>query len=798
MFRQLSLLFLALSGAIYAHAQQPDKTLWYKQPAQYFEESLVLGNGTQGATVFGGIKSDKIYLNDASLWSGEPVKADMNPEAYKGLPAVRKALKNEDYKTADKLNQKIQGKFSESFAPLGTLFIDFGHGATAQNYYRDLNLSNAVSSLNYDVDGVTYSREYFVSQPDQVMVIRLKSSRKGALSFALKFNSLLKNTVILANNTLKINGYAPVHVEPSYRRVAEPVVFDPAKGTRFTTLYSIKTTEGNIVTTDSTLGLTGGTEALVFVSIATSFNGFDKNPATEGLPNEQIATNRLTKAMAKSYAQLKQAHTADYQRFFNRVSLNLGNSTAPKLPTDERLKRYADGAEDKQLEMLYFNFGRYLLISSSRTPGVPANLQGIWNPYMRPPWSSNYTTNINAQENYWPAELTNLSEMHRPLLTFIGNVAKTGAVTAKTFYGVGGWSVAHNSDIWAMSNPVGDFGSGAPSWANWNMGGAWLSTHLWEYFVFTQDKDYLRQEAYPLMKGAAQFCLEWLVEDKNGKLITSPSTSPENQFIAPDGYKGSTLYGGTADLSMIRECFLQTIQAAKTLNADPDFRAKLEQALARLYPYQVGKAGNLQEWYHDWPDVDPKHRHQSHLFGLYPGHHIRPDQTPELAQACRKTLEIKGDETTGWSKGWRINLWARLWDGNHAYKMYRELLHYVVPDGVKTDYARGGGTYPNLFDAHPPFQIDGNFGGTAAVAEMLLQSSETDTRLLPALPDVWDSGSVSGLRARGGYELSLNWAGNRLTSVTISSKTGGQTKLISGGKTKDVSLKPGEKMVVKW
>ncbi len=791
-------LFSALFGATTTYAQQPDKTLWYKQPAQHFEESLVLGNGTQGATVFGGIKSDKIFLNDATLWSGEPVKADMNPEAYKGLPAVREALKNEDYKTADKLNQKLQGKFSESFAPLGTLFIDFGHGPTAQNYYRQLNLSDAISSLNYDVDGVTYSREYFVSQPDQVMVIRLKSSQKGALNFALKFTSLLKNTVTLANNTLKVNGYAPVHAEPSYRRVAEPIVFDPAKGTRFTTLYSIKTTEGSIVTTDSTLGLTGGTEALVFVSIATSFNGFDKNPATEGLPNEQIATARLTKAMSKSYTQLKQAHTADYQRFFNRVSLNLGNSTAPNLPTDERLKRYADGAEDKQLEMLYFNFGRYLLISSSRTPGVPANLQGIWNPYMRPPWSSNYTTNINAEENYWPAELTNLSEMHRPLLTFIGNLAKTGAVTAKTFYGVGGWSVAHNSDIWAMSNPVGDFGSGDPSWANWNMGGAWLSTHLWEHFVFTQDKDYLRQEAYPLMKGAAQFCLEFLVEDKNGKLITSPSTSPENQFIAPDGYKGSTLYGGTADLSMIRECFLQTIQAAKTLNADPDFRAKLEQALARLYPYQVGKAGNLQEWYHDWPDVDPKHRHQSHLFGLYPGHHIRPDQTPELAQACRKTLEIKGDETTGWSKGWRINLWARLWDGNHAYKMYRELLHYVLPDGVKTDYARGGGTYPNLFDAHPPFQIDGNFGGTAAVAEMLLQSSETDIRLLPALPDVWDSGSVSGLRARGGYELSLNWAGNRLTSVTISSKTGGQTKLISGSKTKDVSLKPGGRLVVKW
>jgi len=798
------LLFLTLSASTIVHAQQPDKTLWYKQPAQYFEETLVLGNGTQGATVFGGVKSDKIFLNDATLWSGEPVKADMNPDAYQHVPAIRQALKNENYKEADKLNRKLQGKFSESYAPLGTLFIDFGHAANGQNYYRDLNLSNAISSVNYEVDGVTYSREYFVSQPDQIMAIRLKSSRKGALTFSVKFNSLLKNGVTTSNNTLKARGYAPIRCEPSYRGdMPDAVQFDSARGTRFTTLAKIKSNDGQVVTTDSTLSLTGGTEAFIFVAIATSFNGFDKNPATNGLPDEQIATSRLTQAMAKSYTQLKQSHTADYQRYFNRVSLNLGSSTAPNLPTDERLKRYAAGtpdrgAEDKQLEMLYFNFGRYLLISSSRTPGVPANLQGIWNPYIRPPWSSNYTTNINAEENYWPAEITNLSEMHRPLLTFIGNLAKTGAVTAKTFYGVGGWSIAHNSDIWAMTNPVGDFGKGDPMWANWNMGGAWLSTHLWEHYVFTQDKDYLRQEAYPLMKGAAQFCLEWLVEDKNGKLITSPSTSPENQFLTPEGYRGSTLYGATADLAMIRECFIQTIQAAKTLNADPDFRVKLEKALANLYPYQVGKAGNLQEWYSDWADVDPKHRHQSHLFGLYPGNHIRPDLTPELAQACRKTLEVKGDETTGWSKGWRINLWARLWDGNHAYKMYRELLHYVVPDGVKTDYVRGGGTYPNLFDAHPPFQIDGNFGGTAAVAEMLVQSSETDIRLLPALPDVWHSGSVSGLRARGGYELAMNWIGNRLTTVTISSKTGGQTKLISGGKTKDVSLKLGEKLTVKW
>lgn len=780
-------------------AQQPDKTLWYKQPAEHFEESLVLGNGTQGASVFGGVTSDKIYLNDATLWSGEPVNANMNPQAYTHIAAIREALKNEDYKLADQLQRKLQGKFSESFAPLGTLFINVAHQGSATNYYRDLNLGNAVSTVRYDVNGVTFTREYFISKPDDIMVVRLTSSRKGALDFTVSFSSLLNNKVTTTGNVLSANGYAPIKAEPSYRgKMPDAVVFDPAKGTRFTTMARIKNTDGTVSATDSTISLRNGTEAILFVAIATSFNGYDRNPATEGQPNILLAATKMQNAVAKSFPALKQAHTADYQTFFNRVSLQLANSTAPNLPTDERLKRYAEGKEDKQLEMLYFNFGRYLLISSSRTPNVPANLQGIWNPYIRPPWSSNYTTNINAEENYWPAENTNLSEMHKPLLGFIGNLAKTGAITAKTFYGVNGWTVAHNSDIWAMTNPVGDFGKGDPVWANWNMGGAWLSTHLWEHYSFTHDRDYLQKEAYPLMKGAAQFCLEWLVEDKKGKLVTSPGTSPENVYVTSEGYKGATLYGGTADLAMIRECFLQTIQASKILNTDQAFRTKLEQALAKLHPYQIGSAGNLQEWYYDWKDAEPKHRHQSHLFGLYPGNHIRPDITPELANACRKTLEIKGDETTGWSKGWRINLWARLWDGNHAYKMYRELLHYVLPDGVKTDMARGGGTYPNLFDAHPPFQIDGNFGGTAAVAEMLVQSTETSIRLLPALPDVWETGSVKGLKTRGGFELAMNWKNGKLATVTIQSKTGGQTELIYGGKTKKVSLKQGQVQYMTW
>jgi alpha-L-fucosidase 2 len=778
---------------------QSTNTLWYNQPARYFEESLVLGNGKMGASVFGGVNSDMIYLNDATLWSGEPVNPNMNPEAYKNLPAIREALKNENYKLADELNHKLQGKFSESYAPLGSLYINFKNTGEPINYYRELNISEAISKVSYEVNGVKFTREYFISYPDQVMVIKLTSSKKGALNFDVKFESLLKNTVAISDNILSANGTAPVHTEPNYRgNMPDAVIFDDSRGTRFTNIVKIKNKDGAIVSTEKTLGLKDGTEAVIFISIATSFNGFDKNPATEGLKNEDIANNNLAKAFGKDYNKIKEAHLLDYQKYFSRVSLDLGSTTAPNLPTNERLKRYANGAEDKNLEILYFQFGRYLLISSSRTPGVPANLQGIWNPYMRPPWSSNYTTNINAEENYWLAENTNLSEMHLPMMKFIQNVSKTGAVTAKTFYGANGWVACHNSDIWAMSNPVGDFGSGDPSWANWNMGGAWLSTHLWEHFVFTQDLNFLKNEGYNTMRGSAEFCLEWLVEDKNGNLITSPSTSPENIYITPLGYRGATLYGGTADLAMIRECFEQTIKASVILNIDADFRAKLEKALARLYPYQIGKKGNLQEWYYDWEDAEPQHRHQSHLFGLYPGHQITPEKTPELAAACRKTLEIKGDQTTGWSKGWRINLWARLEDGNRAYKMYRELLHYVEPDSVKTTYSGGGGTYPNLFDAHPPFQIDGNFGGAAAVAEMLVQSDPGEIRLLPALPDTWDKGYVKGICARGGFVISMDWSNKTLNKLTVFAREGGSTKLISGGKQKEITLKKGEDLVIAW
>jgi alpha-L-fucosidase 2 len=792
------LVFVFSFICINANAQS-SHVLWYNQPAEFFEESLVLGNGKMGATVFGGANSDKIYLNDITLWSGEPVNANMNPEAYKNIPAIREALKNENYKLAEDLHKKVQGKNSESYAPLGTLEINNSEKGKAVNYYRELDISNAVSKVSYEMNGIKFTREYFVSAPDQIMVIKLTSSIKGGLNFDINLKSLLKSNVEVRNNILVMTGSAPIHenagytVVPKYQKIQD-------RGTRFTTLIQIKKTDGKVTSSRDFLSLKEATEAYVYVSVATSFNGFDKNPATEGLDDVSIALQNLSKSFAKSFDQLKENHTKDYQKFYNRVTLDLGKTTAPDLPTNERLLRYADGKEDKNLEILYFNYGRYLLISSSRTLGVPANLQGIWNPHLNPPWSSNYTMNINLEENYWLAENTNLSEMHLPLLSFIKNLSVTGKVTAKTFYGVNqGWAAAHNSDIWAMTNPVGQFGKEDPMWACWPLAGAWLSTHIWEHYIFTQDKVYLKNEGYPLMKGSAEFLLGWMITDKNGNLITSPSTSPENQYLTPDGFVGATMYGGTADLAMIRECFDKTIKASRILNIDTDFRAKLETALSKLYPYQIGKKGNLQEWYFDWEDKDPKHRHQSQLFGLFPGDHITPEKTPDLAAASKKTLEIKGDETTGWSKGWRINLWARLWDGNRAYKMFRELLRYVDPDGKKTDKPRrGGGTYPNLFDAHPPFQIDGNFGGAAAVAEMLVQSNENEIRLLPALPDAWETGSVKGICARGGFEIEMNWENKILKKVTISSKIGGKTTLISGDKKQNITLKKGEKLEVNW
>ena len=775
------------SSSVSVPSIQAPLKLWYANPAQYFEEALVLGNGRQGATVFGGIATDKIYLNDLSLWSGEPVNANMNPQAYKNLPGVRKALQEKNYKKAGELIKKLQGKFSESYAPLGTLFLEINDDPYITDYYRELDIDNAIAKVKTTSNNNVIEREYLVSNPDKIFAIHLTSKKAGALGFTIYFQSLLQHTTHNNNNTIQVNGIAPVKADPSYvQKTRNAVMFDSKRGTRFTADVQIQSATGEITKTDSSLSLAGATEATIYVSMATSFNGFDKDPATKGLNNITIAESQMNHAKQTGWAEIKKQHVKDYQNYFKRVELKLAEKDLVNLPTDERLKRYAKGELDPYLETLYFQYGRYLLISSSRTPGVPANLQGLWNPYIQPPWSSNYTININAEENYWLAENTNLSEMHLPFLQFIGNLSTTGKITAKTFYNMPGWVAHHNSDIWAMSNPVGNFGNGDPVWANWAMGGTWASTHLWEHYLYTQDQNFLEKNAYPIMRGAAEFCLAWLVPDSSGQLITSPSTSPENTFKMPNGFVGATFFGGTADLAMIRELFLDILAAQKVLKNDNEFAGKINTALNNLHGYQVGKAGNLQEWYYDWEDNEPKHRHQSHLYGLFPGNHVTVDKTPLIAAAAKKTLEIKGDETTGWSKGWRINLWARLKDGDHAYKMYRELLKYVPPDETKENYTNAGGTYPNLLDAHPPFQIDGNFGGAAAVAEMLVQSNAEYIELLPALPKAWPSGTIKGLKTRGNFEIEMSWTAGQVTNLKIKSSTQATAKVLMNGKMQTI------------